>query len=212
MNKAISENVRWMRNLAVEFREKEERYMMLILRNQTLNNREITKQYLDGTTHRDDIKEITESLMNKQLIVQVDQEGKKKDSRNIFYTISKQSYSIYFDYSFEDIGTANDIEILASDVVEMYLKQKYFVTIANQKVKNDKLRTDLIAYDYKTNTTTSIEIESYAEVESNPQHVLLNMKKWPELGFKLCHMWSRNKKVQTIYDEQLPDEKKNEVA
>jgi len=150
--------------------------------------------------------------MEKQLIIQTNPEGKKKDSRKSFYTISKQAYSTYFDYSFEDIGTANDIEILALDVAELYLKKKHFVSIANQKVKKGKLRTDLIAYDYETNTPISIEIESYAEVESNPQHVLLNMKKWPELGFKLCHMWSRNKKIQTIYDEQLSDEEKKFVT
>jgi len=31
--------------------------------------------------------------------------------------------------------------------------------------------------------TISVEIESYSEVKSHPEHVLLNMKKWKEMGF-----------------------------
>ncbi len=205
LNKAISQNIRWYRNLQVEFQEKSEWYVLLILRHDTLNLKSITEQYLDGTTARDQVKKILRSLMRKKLVICT-------DSRKALYTISKQAHSTYFDYSFEDIGTANDIELLASDVAEMYLKKKHFVAVANQKVKKGKLRTDLVAYHYESDTPISIEIESYSEVESHPEHVLLNMKKWPELGFKRCHIWSRNPKLQRIYDAKLSDKEKKLVT
>jgi len=211
LNKAISDNVRWMRNLAVEFREKKEWYVLLILRNQTLNLKEITEKYLDGTTARDDVKKIIDGLIKNKLIIGVSKDGIEIDSRKSFYTITKQTFSTYFDYTFENIGSANDIELLASEVADMYLDQKYFVTVANQTVKKDKLRTDLVVYDYKRNIPISVEIESYIEVESHPEHVLLNMKKWPELGFKRCDVWSRNPKLKNIYNNQLSDEEKKSV-
>ena len=77
--------------------------------------------------------------------------------------------------------------------------------------KKDKLRTDLIAYDYSTDVAISVEIESHKEVESHPEHVLLNMKKWKDMGFLQCHVWSTHKQVAEIketLDPSLKDDVK----
>ena len=47
----------------------------------------------------------------------------------------------------------------------------------------------------------SVEIESYSEVESHPEHVLLNMKKWKDMGFSQCHVWSKHKLVAEIKEK-----------
>ena len=95
-----------------------------------------------------------------------------------------------------------DVSDVAEKAVEHYLKEKkYFVTVAIQDfTKKDKLRTDLIAYDYDNDAAVSVEIESFSEVESHPEHVLLNMKKWKEMGFFGCHVWSTHKQIQEIKD------------
>ena len=82
--------------------------------------------------------------------------------------------------------------------------------MANQKVKKGKLRTDLVVYDYVRDIPISVEIESSAEYESHPEHVKLNMVKWKELGFKECHIWSKNAGVQKVHDS-LSDEEKESV-
>ena len=62
--------------------------------------------------------------------------------------------------------------------------------------KKDELRTDLIAYDYSNDIATYVEIESYSEIESHPEHVLLNMKKWKAMGFSQCHAGQHPNKLQ----------------
>ena len=57
----------------------------------------------------------------------------------------------------------------------------------------------------------SVEIESYSEVESHPEHVLLNMKKWKEMGFSGCHVWSTHKQVVEIKDKINSTFKDNDV-
>jgi len=69
--------------------------------------------------------------------------------------------------------------------------------------------TDLVAYDYLHDLPISVEIESYSEVDSHPEHVKLNMTKWRDLGFSECHIWSKNAKIQEIYDSLNDDEKKS---
>lgn len=63
-----------------------------------------------------------------------------------------------------------------------------FIHIAFQKVKKDKLRTDLVTFDHTTETPISVKIESFAQINSHHPHVNLNMIKWKDLGFKECHV------------------------
>lgn len=84
-----------------------------------------------------------------------------------------------------------------------------FVCVASQKVKKGILRTDLVAYDYTTETSISVEVESFIETNSHPQHVKLNMIKWKDLGFSACHVWSKNPKIQDIYEKLTDEEKEN---
>ena len=71
------------------------------------------------------------------------------------------------------------------------------------------LRPDLVAYDYSTGISVSVEIESNIEVKSHPEHVRFNMKKWPKLGFEECHVWSSSKTIEKMHKEL--DELHNKV-
>ena len=39
----------------------------------------------------------------------------------------------------------------------------------------------------------------------DPEHARLNMEKWRDMGFDMCHSWSESKKLQEIYDSQVTD-------
>ena len=67
--------------------------------------------------------------------------------------------------------------------------------------KLENLRPDLVAYDYSTGISVSVEIESNIEVKSHPEHVRFNMKKWPKLGFEECHVWSSSKTIEKMHKE-----------
>ncbi len=132
---------------------------------------------------------------------------------------SKQQYFFFFDNDknneldssfFSIIGTAKDISYIASKAIQHYRQLGYYIGIASQDFsKKDKLRTDLIAYDYDNEIPISVEIESYSEVDSHPEHVLLNMKKWQEMGFLQCHVWSTHKKINEVKERLEPKIKEN---
>jgi hypothetical protein len=66
----------------------------------------------------------------------------------------------------------------------------------------------IIVYDYASETAISVEIESKTEVDNNPEQVRFNMTKWRDLGFGKCHVWSKSRKVEKIW-ELLGDEAKD---
>jgi hypothetical protein len=154
------------------------------------------------TLPRDNISKLLKGMKERNLI-EIAQKIKKGPITIIKYQLSSQSKTRYFELDYSKIGTAPDIFDVAQKAVEHYLKEKcYFVTVAIQDfTKKDKLRTDLIAYDYDHDTAISVEIESYSEVDSHPEHVLLNMKKWKEMGFSQCHVWSAHKQVAEIKEK-----------
>jgi len=87
-----------------------------------------------------------------------------------------------------------------------------FVTIALQKIEKDEDRTDLIAYSYDSDKSISVEIESTSELLSHPEHAIYNMRKWPKMGFDMCHVWSASPKLQEIYDKQITKEEAKDVS
>ncbi len=99
--------------------------------------------------------------------------------------------------------------MVTKDTITHYTKEGHFITLANQTVKKGKLMTDLVAYDYLHDLPISVEIESSIEVDSHPEHVKFNMTKWRDLGFSECHIWSKNPKIQDIYDSLSDEEKKS---
>ena len=151
---------------------------------------------------RDDISQLLRD-MNERKIIDVAEKIQKGPVTIIKYQLSNETKTKYFELDYSKVGTAPDISDVAEKAVEHYLKEKkYFVTVSTQDfTKKDKLRTDLIAYDYDNDVAISVEIESYSEVESHPEHVLLNMKKWKDMGFSQCHVWSKHKLVAEIKEK-----------
>ena len=82
--------------------------------------------------------------------------------------------------------------------VDYYRKKGWFVCFA---IQTGNLRPDLVAYDYSTGISVSVEIESNTEVKSHPEHVRFNMKKWQKLGFEECHVWSSSKTIEKMHKE-----------
>lgn len=150
---------------------------------------------------RDDISKLLRD-MNERKLIEVAEKIQKGPVTIIKYQLSSQSKTKYFDFDYSKIGTSPDISNVARKATEYYLEEGYFVTIAVQDFsKKDELRTDLIVYDYSNDIAISVEIESHSEVESHPEHVLLNMKKWKEMGFSQCHVWSTHKQVAEIKEK-----------
>ena len=137
--------------------------------------------------------------MEKKLIVKLNK------SRNVQYSLSKQTQKTYFTFDSKLIGTANDIPRVTKKVVESYLKKGLFVTLALQKIEKDEDRTDLIAYSYDSEKSISVEIESTSELYSHPEYTIYNMRKWKKMGFHMCHSWFSSEKLQEIYDKQIDD-------
>ncbi len=151
---------------------------------------------------RDEISKLLKD-MNECNLIEIAQEIKKGPITIIKYQLSSRTKTRYFEFDYSKIGTAPDISDVAQKAVEHYLKEEgYFVTMSTQDfTKKDKLRTDLIAYDYDNDLAISVEIESYSEVESHPEHVLLNMQKWKDMGFSSCHVWSSHKQIAEIKEK-----------
>ncbi|MDH3779431.1 MAG: type IV secretion system DNA-binding domain-containing protein [Nitrosopumilus sp.] len=153
------------------------------------------------TQPRDDISKLLRN-MNERKLIEIAEKIQKGRVTIIKYQLSNETKIKYFDLDYSKIGTASDISDVAKNAVEHYLKEGHFVSIAVQDFsKKDELRTDLIAYDYSNDMAISVEIESHSEVESHPEHVLLNMKKWKEMGFSQCHVWSKHKQVVEIKEK-----------
>jgi len=153
------------------------------------------------TQPRDEISKLLRD-MNERKLIEIAGKIQKGRVTIIKYQLSNETKIKYFDLDYSKIGTASDISDVAKNAVEHYLKEKYFVSIAVQNFsKKDELRTDLIAYDHSNDIAISVEIESHSEVESHPEHVLLNMQKWKEMGFSQCHVWSTHKHVAEIKEK-----------
>ena len=193
------EKSRWMRYITVPLPDKEQWQIMVALhkKNGPLQLTEITEQIKAET--RDDVVTILKKMIKNGTI-------KKDDTtRNAKYFLSEKAICDYFTFDPKNIGTADDIPRVTQKVIQKYLDKGIFVTLASQDIKKGKYRSDLIGYHYDEEKSISIEIESASELASHPEHARLNMEKWQDMGFDMCHCWSEDKKLQEVYDSHVED-------
>ena len=200
-----TEKNRWMRYITVLLPDKEQWQIMVVLHKKSvpLQLTEITEQIKAET--RDDVVAILKKMVKNGIV------EKDDTTRNAKYVLSEKAISDYFTFDPKDIGTADDIPRITQKVIEKYLDKGIFVTLASQDVKKGRYRSDLIGYHYDEEKSISIEIESASELSSHPEHARLNMEKWRDMGFDMCHCWSEDKKLQEVYDSQV-DDKENVKA
>ncbi len=190
-----NKKIEWLSQLEAEFRTKSEWDVILFLRNENGN----LAQIVDGvkSISRDKTSEVIRTLRNDDVIVI----SKSKKYGPIFmheYALSENARKCYFPETFELIGTAEDINEVAQKAYAYYLEKKFFISLANQDIKQHEMRPDIIVHDYENDITISVEIESKIHVKSHPEQVRLNMIKWKDLGFDECHMWSKNNSINKI--------------
>lgn len=105
----------------------------------------------------------------------------------------------YLPGDFGAIGTADGVEGAARAAFERYASMGHFVAVAAQGgTRSSPDSVDMIDYDYETGLARSVEIESRAEVRSNPEHVAFNMAKWEGMGFSGCDVWSASPAIERI--------------
>ena len=198
--KQIEKN-RWLRYITVPLPEKEQWQIMVVLHKKRgpLQLTEITEKVKAET--RDDVVYVLKKMTKDGII------DKDDSTRNIKYFLSKKTIEDYFTFDDTKIGTAEDISRVTQKVVSNYLDMGVFITMASQDIKKGKYRSDLIGYHFDEEKSISIEIESASELTSHPEHARLNMEKWRDMGFDMCHCWSESKKLLEIYDSQVTDKK-----
>ena len=196
---------RWLKYITVDFIQDKVQWLVLVQLywNKSLNLTDITKNI--QAKNRDDVSATLQNMLEKKYITKINK------SRNVRYALTKETKKRYFDFDSRAIGTAKEIPRLTHLAIEAYLQKGLFVTLALQKIKKDKDRSDLIAYSYDTGKSISVEIESSSELSSHPEHTRYNMEKWKKMGFDACHLWSSNPKLSEIYKSQTPDEYKKDV-
>ena len=155
---------------------------------------------------RDDVSDILHDMVQQKTLDVIDE-----DNRNAKYVLSQDTITNYFTFDSTKIGTADDIPYLTEKAVDSYLKKGYFLTIAEQSVKKDEDRTDLIAYSYETDKAISVEIESAVEIASHPEAARKNMVKWPAMGFAAYHGWATTDRLKEIRESQIEKEKRKDV-
>jgi len=192
----------WLKNITVELPTNNEWLVYNIINDFSLSLQKIVDSFRNGVIHRD----VVSDMLQKMVL-----EGKltRLHGHRGLYSLPDKIKSKYLKIDHTKIGTAQDIGIVTKEAISHYSKAGYFITLANQTVKKGKLMTDLVAYDYLHDLPISVEIESYSEVDSHSEHVKLNMTKWKDLGFAECHVWSKNPKIQEIYNSLSDGEKKS---
>lgn len=195
--KQIEKN-RWLRYITVPLPEKKQWQIMVVLHKKgPLQLTEITEQVKADT--RDDVVSILKDMVKNGIV------DKDDSTRNVKYFLSEKTVEDYFTFDDAKIGTAEDIPRVTQKVVNNYLDMGVFITTASQDVKKGKYRSDLIGYHFDEEKSISIEIESASELTSHPEHARLNMEKWRDMGFDMCHCWSESKKLLEVYDSQVTD-------
>ena len=193
---------KWLGNISVPFPTKMEWEIMLMLRNNSMRQADMVDRL--KVQNRSEVLAVLKKMVSDRVLKKTD------ETRMSPYALTDKARKDYFDYDVTEIGSAEEIEEVTKYVIDVYLETNMFVTLATQKIRKGQDRTDLVAYDYTTQTPISVEIESISEVNSHREHVRYNMVKWPDMGFDKCHVWSKNHKIQRIYDA-LDDEEKNGV-
>ncbi|MEW6043062.1 MAG: TraM recognition domain-containing protein [Thermoproteota archaeon] len=197
-NSEESRKIEWMKQLYSEFRTREEWEIISFLYDREANLAKIVEA--TGSINRDKTSRILRKMIQKGLI-NISKSIKHGVITEHLYNLSTKTRELYFPQSFRIIGTAEDIDEVASKAIQYYIKNKMFISLAIQNTGNSRLTSDMIAYNYETGTVISIEIESTSELLSHPEQARYNMLKWKELGFTECHVWSKSPKIQEIKDK-----------
>jgi len=180
-------------------KKKQWQIMVALYKKSPLQLTEITKQVRAET--RDDVVSILKTMIKNGIV------EKDDSTRNVKYFLSKKTVEDYFTIDYAKIGTADDIPRMTHKVIQKYLDKEIFISLASQDIEKEKYRSDLIGYHYDEEKSISIEIESASELASHPEHARLNMEKWRDMGFDMCHCWSESKKLLEVYDFQVTDKK-----
>ena len=143
----------------------------------------------------------------------------KKLPNNTLFCMTEGAAEKYFTYSEEKVGKDGtaDIPEGIKQLTSFYKEKGLFITVAEQKVKKGELRTDFVAYNYKTANSISVELESLGEASSNQQQVIKNLMKWKMLGFDQCHIWSFDANIVNLVKQvkenatELTDEDKKNI-
>lgn len=190
-------STKWLKQLRVEFPTQEKWQIMLYLKDNIANLSEIVEK--TNSADRNKTASVVSEMYQGRLIsiARSRLHGKIKEN---YYTISNPARANYFPDDFSEIGTASDVHDIATNAFSHYMEKKFFVSVARQEIKSSILRTDLVAYDYETQSSISVEIESESEVSSHPEQVKQNMTKWQDLGFSKCHVWSRAYQIKRIHE------------
>lgn len=190
---------KWLESISVRFPTQMEWDIMRMLREGPRQQVEMAAKL--AVPNRSEVLNALKEMMCINLV-------RKTDPKNRMsaYELTADAYTSYFQPKFGEVGSAQDVDRLARTVFESYLKMGMFATVASQRVVRGRHRTDLVAYDYNHRIPISVEIESVSEVRSHPEHVRHNMIKWREMGFGLCHVWSRSPKIRDIYDSLSGEE------
>ncbi len=202
MEQYSDENNDWLKNISVELPTNNEWLIYNIINYASLSLHNIVDLFRNGVILRDTVSEILQKMISEGKLV-------KSHGHKGLYSIPDKIKSKYLRIDHTMIGTAQDIESVTKMVITHYTNEGHFITLANQTLRKGKLMTDLVVYDYLHDLPISVEIESSIEVDSHPEHVKLNMTKWGDLGFSECHVWSKNPKIQEIYDSLNDEEKKS---
>jgi hypothetical protein len=196
-------SISWMESLDARFLSEEQWTVLLYLQNNEGNLR----QAVMGTNSksRKTTKRILDSLVSLGLADAVPE--RKIGQQTVYrYCLSEKARSIYFPVRFERIGRAFDVDEVASFALAYYIRHGCFVGPA-QFGREGRLAPDMVVYDYSSETAISVEIESKTEADNSPEQVRFNMTKWRDLGFGKCHVWSKSRKVEKVW-ELLGDEAK----
>ena len=193
--------VQWKASLDVDVPPRTEWRIMLLLSEKPMQQVEIAMKM--KTANRAELLPVLKAMVAKGILRRTD------GGRAAPYELSPGARKSYFEPDVAPVGSADDVEGVARQAFEAYLKQGFFVAVADQTVRRGVDRTDLAAYDYETKTPVSIEIESVSEVRSHPEHVRYNMTKWRGMGFGMCHVWSKSRAVLKVFEDLDEAEKKS---
>ena len=144
---------------------------------------------------RDDVSATLATLIDLGYVQKI---PNPKTKHSPLYALTNMTLDAYVNLDFYLIGRSAETPLVAQQAVDYYRKKGWFVCFA---IQTGNLRPDLVAYDYSTGISVSVEIESNTEVKSHPEHVRFNMKKWQKLGFEECHVWSSSKTIEKMHKE-----------
>ncbi len=201
------ESTKWMLQLEdpSAFLPQEEWRIIVSLKDGPMNLSKIVEK--TGSNERDATSKILDKMLGREL-VKISSFEKKGAVTMKVYDITDKARARYFPASFDVIGKgAKDTQKVAQKAFDYHMAKGDYIAMAGQDIQGD--RTDMASYEYSNQSPISIEIESEGEVNSHPEQVSYNMKKWRLLGFARCEVWTKSKAAEKIYEKLDPELKKD---